>query len=375
MQTFAGGKGNDTLDGGNDDDTYLLQTTGGIDTIIDHTGANQIQIDGTPVSGQFKPAIDGGQFYYTADKTYELRPMLGDDWRLSKRDATTGEYKAVADIDGWQDGDFGLTKGAVTPVNDIYTLDKNDHSATYLRMDGSLATKAVQFVGGTKGNSFYGSVYNDDITVGTGINNFVVNAYDGNDKVKGSPNKDYIRTGRNGSSVNANVSDNDLASGGAQTDILVGGYGSDQLWGDSPDNSDWLIDGAESGNQGDWLSGENGNDALYGSRSRDVEFGGAGGRPAQGRRGRRPAIGGRPIHTPRILGDPVRRELSILPLGHHHKQHGGRPLRPLQPLPRDPDIQQRLHLDMEPIRGRLHAEPAVHRVHAPTTAGDQRRRQ
>lgn len=269
-----GSGGNDTLKGGPGNDTYLLQTTDGIDTLLDHSGTNQLQIDDAPVSGEFKPAVDGGQFHYTADKTYELRPMLDDDWRLSKRDATTGEYKAVADLDGWQSGEFGLTQGAADPVA-RYSLDKGTHSITYLRMDGSNATQAVQFVGGTKGNSFYGSIHNDDITVGTGIYN-IVNAYDGNDKVQGGPNKDYIRTGNNGGSVNANVSDNDQASGGAQTDVLVGGYGSDELWGDSPDNSDWLIDGPESGNQGDWLSGENGNDALHGSRSRDVELGGAG---------------------------------------------------------------------------------------------------
>jgi Ca2+-binding RTX toxin-like protein len=267
-----GSNGNDVLKGGLGDDYYLLQTTGGVDTILDHSGTNQLQIDDMGVSGEFKPAVDGGKIYYSADQTYELRPMLDGTWRVSVRDADTGEYKAVADLDGWQAGDFGLTQGAADPVNRV-TLSK-PNSGAYLNMDGSLSLdQGVRFDGGTKNDSFYGSVNNDLINTGGGLSNFVINAYTGDDKVQGGDSKDFIRTGSNGYSTT--ISDNDLAYGGAKSDVLLGGYGSDQLWGDADDGG-WESTGADSGERGDWLSGENGNDALYGSRSRDVLFGGKG---------------------------------------------------------------------------------------------------
>ncbi|WP_221064414.1 calcium-binding protein [Methylomagnum ishizawai] len=275
-----GGKGDDTLTGYGDNDylqgdrgndTYLLQSTGGIDTLLDHSGTNRIQIDGASISGTFNPAIDGGKIYYSADKTYELRPLLDGDWRLSERDPNTGEYKAVANIDNWKDGEFGLSLGAADPVDRVTKNFPN--SVAYLSMDGSLATQGLELGGGTKSDSFYGSSYDDIINTGGGTSNFVISAYGGNDKVQGGDSKDFIRTGANGFSTT--TSDNDLAYGGAQSDVLLGGYGSDQLWGDADDGA-WEVAGADSGERGDWLGGENGDDSLYGSRSSDVEFGGAG---------------------------------------------------------------------------------------------------
>ncbi|WP_085214736.1 calcium-binding protein [Methylomagnum ishizawai] len=272
--TLNGGDGKDYLEGGSGDDTHLLQSTGGIDTLLDHSGTNQIQIDGSPVSGAFKPAIDGGQIYYSADKNYELREMLDGDWRLSVRDVNTGEYKGVADIDGWQNGEFGLSLGTADPVVPPRVSLSFPNGTAYYRMDGSDAPRGVQFDGGTKSDFFYGSKYDDIITTGGGLSNQVANAYDGNDKVQGGDSQDYIRTGLPTSS-NPTATDNDQAYGGAKSDVLLGGYGSDQLWGDTGDGN-WLIAAADSGDRGDWLGGENGDDSLYGSRNRDVEFGGAG---------------------------------------------------------------------------------------------------
>lgn len=268
--TLVGNGGNDYLEGGQGDDTYLLQATGGIDTVADHSGSDRIRIDGALVSGVFRPAFDDGQVYHSADQAYELRPLPDGDWRLSVRDAGTGEYRAVADLDGWREGEFGLTKGAAT-TQDRAVLSY-PVSTAYMNMDGSAASKGVQFDGGSKSDSFYGSGYSDAITTGGGLSNYVL-ANGGDDRVQGGDSRDFIRTGINGGS--AAVSDNDLAFGGAQSDVLLGGAGSDQLWGDADDGG-WEATGADSGERGDWLSGENGSDSLCGSRSSDVVFGGAG---------------------------------------------------------------------------------------------------
>jgi|GEM_PF-2727634 len=274
--TLDGGDGDDRLLGGDGNDTYLLQTTSGIDTILDHSGNDQIQIDGTVVSGEFKPAVDGGKVYYSADKLYEWRLMLDTTtttWRLSARDVGTGEYKVVADIDNWHSGEFGITLGAAEVPDPARVVLSYPNSVAYLNMNGAAATQGLHFDGGTKSDSFTGSNYSDVITTGGGLVNFVLSTYGGDDSVQGGDSRDYIRTGSNGASTT--VSDNDYAAGGAQSDVLLGGYGSDQLWGDA-DNGDWLVAGTDSAERGDWLNGENGNDSLYGSRNSDVVFGGAG---------------------------------------------------------------------------------------------------
>jgi Ca2+-binding RTX toxin-like protein len=272
--TLIGAGGNDILEGGKGNDTYRLQAAGGVDTILDHSGADRLQIDGKGVSGAFRPAVEGGQVYYSADQAYELRPLPGGEWRVSARDAAAGEYKAVAGIDHWQPGEFGVTLGAAATVDRAPPLSL-PVSVNYLHMNGSAASKGVQFDGGTKSDSFYGSNYSDIINTGGGPSNYVINANGGDDRVQGGDGQDFISTGSNFPSRTAPVSDNDLAFGGAKSDVLLGGYGSDQLWGDA-DNGNWLAAAADSGQRGDWLGGEGGNDSLHGSRGSDVAFGGAG---------------------------------------------------------------------------------------------------
>jgi Ca2+-binding RTX toxin-like protein len=197
--TLTGNGGNDYLEGGQGNDTYLLQTTGGIDTILDHGGSDQIQIDGAAVSGAFsRPAFDDGKIYYSADKAYELRMMLGETWRVSARDAGTGEYRAVADIDGWLPGEFGITKGTASPVDRVSLSFQT--SLAYMNMNGSAATQGVQFDGGSKSDSFSGSSHSDVINTGDGRSNYVL-ANGGDDKVQGGDSLDFIRTGANGTST------------------------------------------------------------------------------------------------------------------------------------------------------------------------------
>ncbi|MBK8816961.1 MAG: M10 family metallopeptidase C-terminal domain-containing protein [Methylococcaceae bacterium] len=289
---FTGNGGNDTLEGGLGDDTYQLQSTGGIDRIIDPDGTGQIVIDGVVVSGLYRPDHADVKSYYSADQHYELRLTVNDTWRLSVRDAVTGEYKAVADIDRasdvvvgvskaavasgqWGLGDFGITVDPTPlPLSPERVLLDRSTSTSYLLMNGSLASQALHFIGGGNKDTFQGSAYNDIINTGGGSSNFVSSAGDGDDWVQGGDGQDFIRTGLNRVNVTT-TTDNDHAFGGAQTDVLIGGFGSDHLWGGADDGA-WLVEGTDSTDRGDWLSGENGNDSLYGSHKSDVGFGGAG---------------------------------------------------------------------------------------------------
>ena len=271
--TLNGQGGADYLEGGAGNDTYLLQTgTGGIDTLVESQGTNTIKVNGTTVSGAFSLVEGmGGDIYYSADKAYQLRTTVDGVWRLSAKDAGTGQYAAVADLSGWKDGQFGLTIGAPVAQPDrielLYPI-----SNAYLAFDGAGAPRGVSFAGGNMSDSFNGTAYSDVITTGGGNGNYV-NAFGGDDMVVGGDGREFIRTGGNGSVATA--SDDDIAFGGEGSDVLMGGSGDDQLWGGF-DNGENATTGADSGDRGDWLSGEGGNDMLGGSRRSDVMFGGAG---------------------------------------------------------------------------------------------------
>ena len=82
--TLEGKDGADYLEGGADADTYVLQTgLTGIDTLVD-SGANTLQVGGKTVSGAFAQVAGmGGDIYYSADKSYQLRKAEGGVWRSS----------------------------------------------------------------------------------------------------------------------------------------------------------------------------------------------------------------------------------------------------------------------------------------------------
>jgi Ca2+-binding RTX toxin-like protein len=82
--TLEGKDGADYVEGGADADTYVLQTgLTGIDTLVD-SGSNTLQVDGKTVSGAFAQVAGmGGDIYYSADKSYQLRKAEGGVWRSS----------------------------------------------------------------------------------------------------------------------------------------------------------------------------------------------------------------------------------------------------------------------------------------------------
>ena len=276
--TLIGGTGSDQLLGGAGDDTYQLKASdSGIDTLKDGQGQDRIEVDGVPAQGEFRLQQEGSGDYYSATQRYQLREVEADSktWRLSVRDDTTGNYKGVADLQGWQSGDYGLsvehTPAASTGPTPAERAELSfPQSVAYMNMDATGASKGVLFQGGSKSDSFTGTAYSDVVTTGEGLLH-LVNTWGGDDMVVGGGGREYIRTGPN-STTNL-VTDNDIAFGGPDSDVLLGGGGDDQLIADYDDDT-WQSGGSTE--RGDWLSGENGNDALTGSNRSDVLFGGAG---------------------------------------------------------------------------------------------------
>ena len=218
--TLEGKDGADYLEGGADADTYVLQTgLTGIDTLVD-SGANTLQVGGKTVSGAFAQVAGmGGDIYYSADKSYQLRKAENGVWRLAAKNEGTGQYSAVADLKNWKDGDYGLTIGAPTQEPERIAPVVYPNSVAYLAMDGAAAPKGVTFGGGTKSDSFNGSSFDDVITTGGGLSNYVM-AFGGDDMVVGGDGRDFIRTGQNASSPT--LKDNDIGFGGARQGILDG---------------------------------------------------------------------------------------------------------------------------------------------------------
>ncbi|MEN9844503.1 MAG: hypothetical protein RLZZ612_2332, partial [Pseudomonadota bacterium] len=141
--TLIGGAGSDELLGGAGDDTYQLQTAdSGIDSLRDGQGQDKIEVNGTQVQGVFKPQLAGGSDYYSADNRYQLRELDADThtWRLSVQDTATGNYKGLADLQGWQSGDYGLSLGTVPAPAERAELSY-PQSVAYMNMDATGASK------------------------------------------------------------------------------------------------------------------------------------------------------------------------------------------------------------------------------------------
>jgi Ca2+-binding RTX toxin-like protein len=276
--TLDGRGGADYLEGGTGSDTYLLQTgSGGIDTVFDTAGTDILQINGIEVNGVFSLAAGvGGQYYYSADAVYQLRPLddVQNTWRLSAKDTTSGQYASVADLVGWTEGQFGITTSTSIKEPAYSAVMDFSRGTAYFNINALEAPGGVSFDGGAKSDSVTGSHFNDRIITGDGLSNYVL-ANGGDDLVVGGAGRDFIRTGSNFIASGTTASDNDVAYGGGDSDVLMGGAGDDQLWGGYDDNTH-LTTAADSGERGDWITAELGNDSIVGSRRSDVLFGGAG---------------------------------------------------------------------------------------------------
>ena len=270
---LQGGAKGDVLYGGSDNDTYVLNLSDeGVDTIYDSDGQGQIKLGETVITAKFGQlaGADGGADYYSTDRQYKLTQISANDWRLFSK--TASGYQLAANLQGWKDGQLGLTLDGGRVGSELPTDGLTyPNSIAYHHFNATRSTVGVVMGGGTKSDSFTGSAYADIITTGEGLGHYVM-AQGGNDFIQGGSGREYIRAGNNGAGIE---DDNDIVIAGEGTDMVYGGAGEDTIWGNST-SGEYQVTAADSGERGDWLSGEGGNDFIAGSRSQDMIFGGAG---------------------------------------------------------------------------------------------------
>jgi len=108
---------------------------------------------------------------------------------------------------------------------------------------------------------------NDTITVGDDVMGVTIDAGDGNDRIIGSDNADYMYAGWGNDYIVANGG-NDTVNGDDGKDTLAGSAGRDKLYGDNDE------DRIRGGKGNDTISGGSGDDRLYGNEDNDSIDGG-----------------------------------------------------------------------------------------------------
>lgn len=221
----AGTDGADVVDGGNDDSTDWIFTTGGADT-IDGSGGNDY--------------IDAG------NDDDILRGGSGRDRMLAG---------AGVDLAMGGRGDDEVSGGTGNDL--LYGGQGPDVGKT----DGSETDTGIDTISGGSGD--------DEIDGG-----------DGNDVLNGDANNDIITGGRGADTINGGDG-NDLIHGGlagataglpvdTQVNTIDGGLGADRIFGD--DGNDAISGGADN----DIIDGLGGNDVITTGTGSDTAFGGAG---------------------------------------------------------------------------------------------------
>jgi Ca2+-binding RTX toxin-like protein len=277
--------GNDTLDGGEGEDT--LYGEGGNDLLTGGAGADHmyggddrdtfIVGSGADGAGDFIDGGEGGDDYDVLDLTgagplnVVYDPMNPENGTVSFLDGdgnVTGTLNFVNIEKVITDQGDGIVEG--TAGDDLIDLaylgdpegDRIDHN------DALLPGEAPQ----------------DDIVL-AGDGNDTVYAGEGNDKVYGEAGNDLLY-GEDGDDYLSGGEGDDTLYGGAGNDTLDAGQGSDVLYGEEGD--DLLLGGPRE----DLLDGGAGNDTLLGGNAADTLIGGAGDDSLIGNQGNDSIIGG-----------------------------------------------------------------------------------
>ena len=204
--TLSGGTGNDYLDGGTGNDTYQL-VSGSHCTIVDCDGKGVLQVDGKAMSGVFSRDNAYLNFYYSADKNYRI--YQNDDGTSELAVKTANSYVNIAKLEGWSDGDFGITLKTNLSNSTQNTLQIGNKSL-YLAIDASASSTDTLIYGGDTADSVRGSGHKDEIHTGDG-NSFVL-SWGGDDQIYGGKDNDFVISG--GNAYPGDISDNDIVMGG-----------------------------------------------------------------------------------------------------------------------------------------------------------------
>ncbi len=266
--TIRGGKGNDYIDGGLDDD--LLYGTAGNNTIKGQSGNDTIH-GAAGVDRLY--GGNGNDLIYGYEGNDYIEGGSGND----TIDGGIGN-DTISGIEGanllkGQSGDDIINGG--TGSDTIYGGNGND-----------------QLLGGKGNDTIYGGSGNDLIKGHDGNDDLVGD--EGNDTIEGGNGDDRL-WGTSGSNVLKGQDGNDIIYGGTQKDTIWGGAGEDQLLGGS--GNDIIHGEADNdiikGNAGDdTIYGEDGNDSIRGNAGNDTLYGNDGDDNLRGEQGNNYIYGG-----------------------------------------------------------------------------------
>jgi hypothetical protein len=107
---LTGGRGDDTLDGGVGDDTYVFDGGDGRDVIVDADGRGRVTLDDAELTGHaMKRGADG--VWRSADGALEMRYAgIGDDPGVLTIRSTASAGDEIR-IRNWRNGDLGISLG------------------------------------------------------------------------------------------------------------------------------------------------------------------------------------------------------------------------------------------------------------------------
>ena len=211
--TLNGGKGNDTLTGGDSADVFIYENKGGKDIIVDYAQDDIISLVSATVSNA---SIKKADVVFKVGKQ-KLTVKNSSDKEITFIE--NGITKTFSDGMICNEEKTSATLSANFSAKSATQLD-------FETIDASFAKKAVNLLGNDSANIIIGSAKNDTL-LGNG----------GNDNLAGGKGKDKIY-------------------GGAGADTLNGNEGNDTLWGG--DGDDTFIFQAGNGNDviADYQSGE-----------------------------------------------------------------------------------------------------------------------
>jgi Ca2+-binding RTX toxin-like protein len=279
-----GGGGEDTLIGGLGDDLYVYSTGDGADTLIESREADgklhgRIRIDGekkpVPVTSLFIKS-EGGQNTWRAADGSQLTLSHNSPWKLAFGDG--GSFQLGETEADFQDGDFGLHLFEEAPAPTTTRSIVGDFEA----LDANLVEPEIQTTTDDLGNivldarkpqanrddTFNDSAGNDRIDSGGG-NDMITATRGGNDHILAGEGNDWVQGGAGAS----------LIEGGAGNDALRGEDGNDRLFGKGRQTLEVALqnlNGAASGQRGDFVDGGAGDDLVVGDTGNDALFGGLG---------------------------------------------------------------------------------------------------
>ena len=303
---ILGTQGNDTLEGGTNNDVIwasdgddILMGLAGNDSLLGEAGRDQIWAGsgddhveggagndtiGTSTGADSVEGGDGADLIWAGPGNDTVIGGAGHDeiWAVTGNDLVLGD--AGNDTLGGGEGDDTVNGG-----------DDND------TLNGGLGADSLD--GGSGNDEIWGGQGDDHVkggagndTIGTSTGADSVEGGDGADLIWAGPGNDTVIGGKGNDEIWA-IGDHDVVLGGAGwdtlggglgdddidggggNDLIYGGFGNDTLTGAGGGDMIWAMDGADrvwGGNGNDTLGGGKGSDWLYGGGGADEIIGGKG---------------------------------------------------------------------------------------------------